>query len=340
MNKKIIMKNKPIVLLIIILLFVGLGVYLVYLNINKFSNQQIPPTGVVNSFEECVGAGNPVMESYPRQCQSGGKTFVEDIGNVLQKADLIYLDNPRPGQTISSPLVISGQAHNTWFFEASFPVLLTDWDGKIIAQGIAQAKSDWMTTEFVPFEATLSFVVDKNVYSNKGSLILRKDNPSGLSIYDDALEIPVMFNIDTAGPVACDLMAKICPDGSAVGRTGPNCEFAPCQQTSILPYESGIKGVVILGPTCPVERILPDPACVFKGYKTTVQVIAVGSSSSAPFATIETNASGEYSVSLPPGQYALQPVGGKTFPRCETREVTVVGNIIQEVTLTCDTGIR
>lgn len=27
---------------------------------------------------------------------------------------------------------------------------------------------------------------------------------------------------------ACTREAKICPDGSAVGRTGPNCEFAPC----------------------------------------------------------------------------------------------------------------
>lgn len=29
-------------------------------------------------------------------------------------------------------------------------------------------------------------------------------------------------------PVACTMEAKICPDGSAVGRTGPNCEFAAC----------------------------------------------------------------------------------------------------------------
>jgi len=27
---------------------------------------------------------------------------------------------------------------------------------------------------------------------------------------------------------ACTIEAKICPDGSSVGRTGPNCEFAPC----------------------------------------------------------------------------------------------------------------
>ena len=29
-------------------------------------------------------------------------------------------------------------------------------------------------------------------------------------------------------PIACTQEAKICPDGSSVGRTGPNCEFAPC----------------------------------------------------------------------------------------------------------------
>jgi len=28
--------------------------------------------------------------------------------------------------------------------------------------------------------------------------------------------------------IACTMEAKLCPDGSAVGRTGPNCEFAPC----------------------------------------------------------------------------------------------------------------
>lgn len=29
-------------------------------------------------------------------------------------------------------------------------------------------------------------------------------------------------------PVACTMDAKICPDGSAVGRVPPDCEFAPC----------------------------------------------------------------------------------------------------------------
>ena len=29
-------------------------------------------------------------------------------------------------------------------------------------------------------------------------------------------------------PVACTMDAKLCPDGSSVGRQPPNCEFAPC----------------------------------------------------------------------------------------------------------------
>lgn len=30
------------------------------------------------------------------------------------------------------------------------------------------------------------------------------------------------------GPQACTMEAFVCPDGTSVGRTGPNCSFAPC----------------------------------------------------------------------------------------------------------------
>jgi len=38
-------------------------------------------------------------------------------------------------------------------------------------------------------------------------------------------------NINKEGGVACTQEAKLCPDGSYVGRTGPNCEFAECSTT-------------------------------------------------------------------------------------------------------------
>ncbi len=149
---------------------------------------------IVTNFDECAALGGPIMESYPRQCRAGDKTFAEDVGNTLEKSNLIHLESPQPGAMVSSPLTIKGEARGNWFFEASFPVVLTDWDGLIIGEGIATAQGDWMTTEFVPFVATLTFTADPAVYSDRGSLILRKDNPSGLPANDDALEIPVIIN--------------------------------------------------------------------------------------------------------------------------------------------------
>lgn len=34
---------------------------------------------VIRSFQECMDAGYPIMESYPRQCNDGNQTFVEEI---------------------------------------------------------------------------------------------------------------------------------------------------------------------------------------------------------------------------------------------------------------------
>lgn len=39
---------------------------------------------------------------------------------------------------------------------------------------------------------------------------------------------PVLTVKPSSIPKACTMEAKICPDGSAVGRSGPTCEFAPC----------------------------------------------------------------------------------------------------------------
>jgi hypothetical protein len=33
----------------------------------------------ITDFDSCAAAGNPIMESYPRQCAAGGKTYVEQL---------------------------------------------------------------------------------------------------------------------------------------------------------------------------------------------------------------------------------------------------------------------
>lgn len=106
--------------------------------------------------------------------------------------DLIKVTSPLPGSTISSPLVISGEARGMWYFEGSFPIVVVNWDGLIIGEGFATAEGDWMTEAYVPFTATITFEANAPVYPN-GTLILQKNNASGLPELDDAFELPVVF---------------------------------------------------------------------------------------------------------------------------------------------------
>lgn len=118
----------------------------------------------------------------------------DDIqSHIDSKADLIRLTTPLPGARITSPVTLQGEARGYWFFEASFPVTVVDWDGRIIGNGIATADGEWMTENFVPFTATVTFTVDPETPYRRGALILQKDNPSGLPENDNALEIPVTF---------------------------------------------------------------------------------------------------------------------------------------------------
>ncbi len=244
---------------------------------------------------------------------------------------------------------------------------------------------------------------------------------------------------------ACTEEAKLCPDGSGVGRTGPNCEFAACPSTgasttsaatalaigaratingttidvldlvedsrcpvdvqciqagtvrvrasidsynlaftltlgqpqvvgntvvtlaSVIPeqkhsketvhpsdyrftftvvpkavptqsYKSGVRGKVLLGPTCPVERIPPDPSCAEKPYATAIMVYRAGSKT--PFIIGNSDKSGAFEFSLPPGSYILAANGATMLPRCNEENVTVSPNAYASIDISCDTGIR
>jgi len=154
-------------------------------------------------------------------------------------------------------------------------------------------------------------------------------------------------SVPPPGGKACTMEAKLCPDGSAVGRTGPNCEFAECPAVAtttsgggggILPFNSGVRGTVLLGPTCPVERIPPDPACAEKPYATTITVRRVGST--ATFAEGKSDATGAFAFSLPPGRYTLTASGSTMLPRCAPTDATVGASGYTVTDISCDTGIR
>lgn len=107
----------------------------------------------------------------------------------MQHEDIV-VHSPTASMTVESPLVVVGEARGTWYFEASFPIELVDANGLRLAIVPAQAQEDWMTEAFVPFSATLTFNAPTTA---TGTLILHKDNPSGLPEYDDELRIPIRF---------------------------------------------------------------------------------------------------------------------------------------------------
>jgi hypothetical protein len=146
---------------------------------------------------------------------------------------------------------------------------------------------------------------------------------------------------NTPNTIACTLEAKLCPDGSYVGRTGPRCEFAECPAAPVptpISKKSGISGTVTLSPTCPVERIPPDPGCAPRGYATSINILKSGSS--AIIKIIQSNDSGAFSVDLASGSYILQAQGGKVLPRCGDISVVVKSNQYTKTEISCDTGIR
>ncbi|MEO5949507.1 MAG: Gmad2 immunoglobulin-like domain-containing protein [Candidatus Saccharimonas sp.] len=183
------------------LIIITLLVWVAYL---VWSPGTKPKPEKVTSFETCAAAGYPVMESYPRQCRDSktGVLYVERTGDVSTavpttrsfsstKGVAIEINNWTDDIQLASPTTITGKVPGSWSFEASFPVALKDGAGNTIAQGPATLQGDWMTDALVPFTVTLQFT--KPATTAIGSLVLHKDNPSGLATNDDSLTLIVHF---------------------------------------------------------------------------------------------------------------------------------------------------
>ncbi|MEK7608515.1 MAG: Gmad2 immunoglobulin-like domain-containing protein [Patescibacteria group bacterium] len=108
----------------------------------------------------------------------------------LSRSDEIIIETPEPYSLVTQPLRVSGRARGGWFFEASFPFQILDADGTFLGAGVAEARSEWMTEDFVPFEGMITYSRPK---SKEGILVFKKDNPSGLKELDAEVRVPIRF---------------------------------------------------------------------------------------------------------------------------------------------------
>ncbi len=151
-----------------------------------------------------------------------------------------------------------------------------------------------------------------------------------------------------SGQVACTMEAKTCPDGSSVGRVGPSCEFAPCPvaTTTYTGSSANIKvtkqedvglliGQVTTSPTCPVERMPPDPACAPRPLSSIMTISSAGTD-----LQVHTDTNGKFYVPLPTGTYQVFIELNSLYPHCPNETVVIKANATSTLNISCDTGIR
>lgn len=145
------------------------------------------------------------------------------VKHYTKNGDKVRITNLEPWQEVRSPLTVRGEAVGGWFFEASFPIRFLDRNGREIAVTPAQAQGEWMTSDFVPFEATLTFDAPE---AGGGYLILEKDNPSGLPEHAARYEFPVLFAAKPVAQNGCVITGcsgQVCADEEVM----TTCIFLP-----------------------------------------------------------------------------------------------------------------
>jgi hypothetical protein len=126
-----------------------------------------------------------------------------------------------------------------------------------------------------------------------------------------------------AAVVACGSDKR---SGSTTQRTAP---------ATTRPPDARVLGVVLAGPTCPVAT--PEEPCPPRPVDAE---ISAQDGEGAFVASTRTDADGDYSLSLEPGDYTLVADTGGALPFCDPVTVSVPVDRSVRADISCDTGIR
>jgi hypothetical protein len=99
--------------------------------------------------------------------------------------------------------------------------------------------------------------------------------------------------------------------------------------------DSGIRGKVVYGPTCPVER--PGERCE-RPYDARLRIRARATKKIVT--TVRSGEDGRFKVRLRPGRYVVEPVSGSRYPAADPVPATVHSHRFTRVTISFDSGIR
>lgn len=170
-------------IILIIITLVGVSVaYIVY------TQQQAKITDLNNQ-----------LSSLQKKANTPCPTLIQQPNMILTCPDYSFksskginaiIYSPAKNAIVTSPVAIIGEIPGNWSFEAQFPVKLIDSQGNVISKAAANVLGDWQTTNPTPFSVQLTYPGQPY---GVGTIVLQKDNPSGLPANDDSISIPIHF---------------------------------------------------------------------------------------------------------------------------------------------------
>jgi hypothetical protein len=120
--------------------------------------------------------------------------------------------------------------------------------------------------------------------------------------------------------------------------------ISACDSQELFPGEKGfLRGIITIGPICPVETIPPSPGCIPTAETYLAYPVAIFTpDGKMKIAQIHPDLNGFYSVPLPPGNYLVTRennqgrLGGGNLPV----SVSIFPNANTSLNIDIDTGIR
>jgi hypothetical protein len=124
------------------------------------------------------------------------------------------------------------------------------------------------------------------------------------------------------------------------GASGQSPTATPAASASSLEAQTGVRGTVTAGPTCPVVTDPPTPGCADRPVAGAVLVF--NDASGAEVARVTSAQDGSFSVHLAAGAYQLvpQPYHGLMGTPAPMDVSVDAGRPMTEVAVSYDTGIR
>lgn len=158
-----------------------------------------------------------------------------------------------------------------------------------------------------------------------------------IAVITFTLQAVTCANYDNPKKTECENERNTFNPNTFINKIATSIFFEGNSSTKI---KGGIRGIVLLGPTCPVMRNQPDPACPDRPYTTKLILTSQGGTQNSK--EFSSGIDGKFNIEIMPGDYTISNAPSTNIlPRCTNNEIIhVVSNQFASTTVYCDSGIR